>query len=60
MNSFFKDEKIGLFNADCTQKSNFDTEFFDLGITSPPYNVDIQYGLHDDNKEYENEDETGE
>ena len=52
MNSFFKDEKIELFNADCTQKSNFDTEFFDLGITSPPYNVDIQYGLHDDNKEY--------
>lgn len=53
MNSFFKDEKIELFNADCTQKSNFDAEFFDLGITSPPYNVDIQYGLHDDNKEYE-------
>ena len=53
MNSFFKDEKIELFNADRTQKSNFDTEFFDLGITSPPYNVDIQYGLHDDNKEYE-------
>ena len=53
MNSFFKDENIELFNADCTRKSNFDTEFFDLGITSPPYNVDIQYGLHDDNKEYE-------
>ena len=53
MNSFFKDEKIELFNADCTQKSNFDTEFFDLGITSPPYNVGIEYGLHDDNKEYE-------
>ena len=52
MNSFFKDEKIELFNADCTQKSNFDTEFFDLGITSPPYNVGIEYGLHDDNKEY--------
>ena len=44
MKSFFKDEKIELFNADCTQKSNFDTEFFDLGITSPPYNVGIEYG----------------
>jgi site-specific DNA-methyltransferase (adenine-specific) len=34
-------------------KSIFDKEVFDLIITSPPYNVDIQYNSHKDDLTYE-------
>lgn len=54
MKIFFENETIQLFNADCTNKNNFKNAFFDLGITSPPYNVGIEYGMHNDNEEYEN------
>lgn len=53
MKPFFEKENLKLYNADVIKKSNFKSEFFDLGITSPPYNLDINYNSNNDNLEYE-------
>lgn len=52
-NEVFNYDKSMLINADVLNGSNFDNEIFDLIITSPPYNVDIQYNSHKDNLSYE-------
>ncbi|MEJ5246114.1 MAG: hypothetical protein WHV28_10490, partial [Bacteroidota bacterium] len=36
-------KKSLLLNGDVLQEDFFDKEYFDLIITSPPYNVDIKY-----------------
>lgn len=53
MNLYFCEDNIKLFNADVLCKNNFTDSFFDLGITSPPYNVGIEYGKHNDNTSYD-------
>lgn len=47
--------KSGLFNADCRDfMDTMSEEWCDLMITSPPYNVGIEYDNYDDKQEYEN------
>ncbi|HOK13651.1 MAG TPA: site-specific DNA-methyltransferase [Candidatus Kapabacteria bacterium] len=48
-----KHKKTLLLNADVLEENLFDMEYFDLIVTSPPYNVDIQYNSHKDDLTYE-------
>ncbi|HPU23627.1 MAG TPA: DNA methyltransferase, partial [Candidatus Kapabacteria bacterium] len=48
-----KHKKTLLLNADVLEENLFDKEYFDLIVTSPPYNVDIQYNSHKDDLTYE-------
>lgn len=42
-----------LFQGDSLEENLFDKEFIDLIITSPPYNVGIEYNSNDDELSYE-------
>lgn len=42
-----------LIHGDVLDEDSFDSHLFDLIITSPPYNVDIQYNSHKDDLSYE-------
>lgn len=44
---------ITLHNEDCTKHSLFQKAFIDLTITSPPYNVSMNYDSNDDGISYE-------
>ncbi len=46
-------KKSLLLNGDVLQENLFDKEYFDLIITSPPYNVDIKYNSHNDDLSYD-------
>ncbi len=48
----FQNEKILLFNDDSLKDNLFDSEFIDLIVTSPPYNVGISYGSSNDELSY--------
>jgi len=50
---YYKDEKISIYNGDVLEKKLFEKESFDLTITSPPYNVGIEYSSNDDTISYE-------
>lgn len=50
---FFRHKNIILFKGDVLNENLFDKEFIDLIVTSPPYNVDIQYNSHKDDLTYE-------
>lgn len=50
---FFTTENISLYNANCLNKSLFKEEFIDLIVTSPPYNVGLEYNSTDDAQSYE-------
>jgi site-specific DNA-methyltransferase (adenine-specific) len=50
---FFRHKNIVLFNEDILDNSWFDKEFIDLIVTSPPYNVGIEYNSNDDELGYE-------
>jgi site-specific DNA-methyltransferase (adenine-specific) len=46
---FYTDELTTIYNADSTHLKFLDDESVDLTITSPPYNLDMEYnGYHDD------------
>ncbi|MBK1963476.1 site-specific DNA-methyltransferase [Campylobacter novaezeelandiae] len=45
---FFTYKNTAVFNESVLNKNCFKAEFFDLGITSPPYNVGIEYNSNDD------------
>lgn len=49
---FFVKNNICIFNGDVLKKNTFNCEFFDLGITSPPYNIGIEYGSNNDELHY--------
>ena len=49
---FYEIENIKLYNANVLDKSLFEKESFDLIITSPPYNVGIDYDTHQDEMSY--------
>ena len=51
-NKIFRIQDIIVYNADFL-KSKFRKEIIDLIITSPPYNIGIDYGKYDDNKTYQ-------
>ncbi|RDU67979.1 site-specific DNA-methyltransferase [Helicobacter equorum] len=42
-----------LFQGNVLHKNNFQESFFDLGITSPPYNVGITYNSNEDSQSYD-------
>ncbi|WP_245892494.1 DNA-methyltransferase [Helicobacter valdiviensis] len=50
---FFTCNNIVLLNENVLQKDCLKESFFDLGITSPPYNVGIEYGSNNDTLNYE-------
>lgn len=50
---FFKGKDCLLYNADILDENLFNKEFIDIIITSPPYNVNLNYNSHNDNIDYE-------
>jgi len=48
----FENERIKLIHDDVLSTTQVDDESVDLVITSPPYNVDIQYNSHKDDVTY--------
>lgn len=46
-------EKINIILGDSLDKKLFKKQFIDLTVTSPPYNLDMDYNSNDDNLEYE-------
>lgn len=50
---YFHHNKIWLFRGDSLEEDFFNKEFIDLTVTSPPYNVGIEYNSNDDKIAYE-------
>ncbi|MCR4322296.1 MAG: DNA methyltransferase [Candidatus Brocadiaceae bacterium] len=50
---FFHKDSIWIFNSDIINTNGIEENSIDLIVTSPPYNIDIQYNLHDDTMSYE-------
>jgi site-specific DNA-methyltransferase (adenine-specific) len=50
---FFENEKLKIINEDVLKTKMIEPESIDLVITSPPYNVDIQYNSHQDDISYD-------
>jgi len=50
--SFFEEEQIKIYNADFLSIRSIKRNSIDLIVTSPPYNVQIEYSLHDDTSSY--------
>jgi site-specific DNA-methyltransferase (adenine-specific) len=50
---YFHHKNIWLFHGSSLDENLFDTEFIDLTVTSPPYNVGIEYNSNDDTLAYE-------
>jgi site-specific DNA-methyltransferase (adenine-specific) len=48
----FHHRNLWLFQGDCLRKNLFKEEFIDLIVTSPPYNVGIDYNSNDDTITY--------
>ncbi|MBI3755331.1 MAG: site-specific DNA-methyltransferase [Deltaproteobacteria bacterium] len=51
---YFQTNSIQIYNTDVLKIDCLQEGTIDLIVTSPPYNVDIQYGSHDDKMTYEN------
>jgi len=50
---YFRHKDVILYQGDALNEYLFNREFIDLIITSPPYNVGIQYNSHKDELTYE-------
>lgn len=50
---FRRGENLVLYQGDSTQSNLFSEEFIDLIVTSPPYNVGIDYNSNNDSISYE-------
>jgi site-specific DNA-methyltransferase (adenine-specific) len=50
---FFKNERFLIINDSVFNTGKIEKNSIDLIVTSPPYNVDIQYNSHDDQVTYE-------
>ncbi len=50
---YFNDGHTLLYRHDCLDATLFESEFIDLIITSPPYNVGIEYNSNNDEINYE-------
>jgi site-specific DNA-methyltransferase (adenine-specific) len=53
MSPFFSLGDIGLYHADCTKRNSCKQNSVDLIVTSPPYNVGIDYASNHDDLAYE-------
>ncbi|MCP4143059.1 MAG: site-specific DNA-methyltransferase, partial [Chloroflexi bacterium] len=51
---YFSHKDILLYKGDVLDKSFAKEEFADLIVTSPPYNVGIEYNSNDDELNYQN------
>jgi site-specific DNA-methyltransferase (adenine-specific) len=51
---YFESDNISIFNEDILKINAIPKESIDLIITSPPYNIDINYNSHIDNLGYNN------
>jgi len=49
---FYENERIKILNDDIITTNEIPEESIDLIITSPPYNVNIEYSLHNDKESY--------
>jgi len=54
MNAYYHNEQTWIINSDILKPDLFSDEFIDLIVTSPPYNVGIEYNSNDDELSYEN------
>lgn len=52
-NLYFKTDKIYIYNEDILKIKTIKESSIDLIVTSPPYNVDIKYGVHNDRMTYD-------
>jgi len=52
-NEYFRIEDIVIHKGDILTTEEIESSSIDLIITSPPYNVDIQYNSHDDKMSYD-------
>lgn len=50
---YFRHEKVALVQGDCRCENTFNSAFIDLIVTSPPYNVGIEYNSSDDTLNYD-------
>jgi site-specific DNA-methyltransferase (adenine-specific) len=50
---YFKSDNATLFNDDALNICDIEMNSIDLIVTSPPYNIDMQYNSHDDKTPYE-------
>lgn len=50
---YYDDDKFLLYNGNVLNSKLFSSEFIDLIVTSPPYNVGIEYNSNDDELSYE-------
>ncbi|MFC2072622.1 DNA-methyltransferase [Chloroflexota bacterium] len=53
MSEYFKTENISIYQDDILTTKEIQQNTIDLIVTSPPYNVDIEYNSHDDKMSYE-------
>ncbi len=49
---FYKNERVVLYNSNSLNNQLFKKEFIDLIVTSPPYNVGIDYNSNNDELDY--------
>jgi site-specific DNA-methyltransferase (adenine-specific) len=50
---FFQHEGLSIYCEDILKTNSIENGVIDLIVTSPPYNVDIQYSSHDDKMSYD-------
>lgn len=50
---YFQKDSLWIYNDDFLKIESINENSIDLIVTSPPYNVDIQYNSHDDKMSYE-------
>jgi DNA modification methylase len=53
MSIYYQNESVVLYNDDVLKLSSVEKTSIDLIVTSPPYNIDMQYNTHDDKTPYE-------
>lgn len=52
-NLYYQDNHINIINGNCLNDDTIDGEKVDLIVTSPPYNVGIEYNSNNDELQYE-------
>ncbi len=50
---YYQNNKISIYNEDVLKRDLFSKNSFDLTVTSPPYNVGIEYNSNDDTINYD-------
>ena len=50
---YFEDKNVVLYNANALDSTLFASPFADLIVSSPPYNVGLEYNSHNDDKPYQ-------